>query len=344
MQVHQDNIKCPECGEEAILTDTHWVCPNDGLVIQSRFDQGSVLLEETSRSYGKRYAAISNDPQQTIRLGTTIGWLNGETRRDAHHVLLDFPVREYYKSLNWRNNRIARHYSDERLLRWMEFYNRVCNVLNLPQNLQKDGATLLRKVYEKSDRYLRMKGYVAAIIYLICRYRQYILPLSKIEETFRQLGYPTSGKEIVKCAMAIRKLTRIKVRPFAPRHYVVGLIENLKQSGCFDDAIQRLVRPVMWDNFWIQLAKITYLILENISERELTNRNPRVLAAATIVGSDISLARDVGNLAQKIYVTKRKRGVLTQTLVASILEIKEYTLREHYLVAVKPALAKLGPM
>ncbi len=338
MVYERDNISCPECGEQAILTDTHWVCPNDGLVIQPKFDQGSVLLEETANTYGKRFAAVSNDPQRFVRMGTTVGWQVSETLKDAQRNVLDLSVRQQYRMLQRRNDKVARHFSDERLGRWLDLYNRACNVLNLPLSLQKDGGTLLRKVYEKSEKYQRINSIVAAIIYLICRYRQYVISLAAIEETFCQMGHATSGKDIIKCAIKIRKITQLRVRPFGPKDYLNGLVEQLRNSHQFDELVQKMIHPKKQYKYWVILQKAAHKVITHVSRKELSNRNPRVLAAAAIVGGDTFLARLKGPDKDKIYVTRRRRGIITQTLVARLLEIREYTLREHYLLAIKPAL------
>ncbi len=338
MPTDRYDIICPECGEIAIMTDTHWVCPNDGLVIQPKFEQGSVLLEETAQSYGKRFAAVSNDPQRTVRMGSTVGWQSGESLVDGQRSWLDISTRNHYRNLQWRNDRVARMFSDERLSRWLQVYNRACNVLNLPLSLQKDGAILLRKVYHNSEKYQRINSLVAATIYLVCRYRRYIIPLATIEESFCQMGYPTSGKDIIKSAMIIRKLTQIRVRPFGPQQYLSSLIEQLRASHEFDELIRKRIRPRKQHKYWFILQKITSHVITRLPERELTSRNPRILAAASIVGGDTFLARTSVEGMGGVYVDSRRRGLLTQTAVAKILQMREHTLREHYLIAVKPAL------
>lgn len=341
MPEKETDMRCPECGEEAILTETHWVCPNDGLVIRPKFDDGLVVLEETAKTYGKRFAAVSNDPQYFVRMGTTVGWRNSETKTDARRGMLDLAIRKQYKTLQWHNYRVARGYSDERLGRWLELYNRACNVLALPLSLQKDGGTLLRKVYEKSEKYLRTSNIIAAIIYLTCRYRQYVLPLATIEEAFLQMGYPAMGKDIVKNAMYIRKITQLRVRPFGPNTYLNSLVERLRHSRQFDSFIQKYILPQKQQEYWVILRAAARQVIARVSEKALSNRHPRVLAAAAIIGGDVFLLRYNESKNKKIYVESRKRGVLTQTAVARILDIREYTLREHYLVVVRPALREL---
>ena len=53
-----------------------------------------------------------------------------------------------------------------------------------------------------------------------------------------------------------------------------------------------------------------------------------------INAADIILARH--KMFPQCYLSQRRRGVLTQKKLSEILEIAEFTLREHYLLLAKP--------
>ncbi|WP_455463240.1 hypothetical protein, partial [Candidatus Hodarchaeum mangrovi] len=65
-------------------------------------------------------------------------------------------------------------------------------------------------------------------------------------------------------------------------------------------------------------------------------RNPFILAAAVIIASDILLAQK--NVFPNCYKKRSKRGILTQKYIAKMLDIAEFTLREHFLLLIKPLI------
>ncbi|MFX0126434.1 MAG: hypothetical protein ACFFAE_22645, partial [Candidatus Hodarchaeota archaeon] len=77
----------------------------------------------------------------------------------------------------------------------------------------------------------------------------------------------------------------------------------------------------------------------NFPKTNRGGRNPFILAASIIIASDILLARQV--LFPHCYLRSSKRGILTQKHLANLLNIAEFTLREHYLLLAKPLLESM---
>ena len=174
-------------------------------------------------------------------------------------------------------------------------------------------------------------------LYLAIRSRRENIELVRLVRVAQNQGHSILGKDVVKAASLIRQYARIRVGYVKSEEYLDNIICRLKNN---EDIRTRLSkRSNLSVNEFFQYLKVgAKKILAKFPSSDRGGRNPFILAAAIIVAADILLARHV--LFPQCYVNRTRRGILTQKYIASTLEIAEFTLREHFLLLVKPLLAE----
>jgi transcription initiation factor TFIIIB Brf1 subunit/transcription initiation factor TFIIB len=90
------------------------------------------------------------------------------------------------------------------------------------------------------------------------------------------------------------------------------------------------------NEYFHNLKLVSKKLLLNFPQSDRGGRNPFILAASMIIASDILMARN--DEFPQCYKKKSRRGILTQKYISEILNIAEFTLREHFLLLAKPLM------
>jgi transcription initiation factor TFIIIB Brf1 subunit/transcription initiation factor TFIIB len=159
-------------------------------------------------------------------------------------------------------------------------------------------------------------------------------------------GHIISGRQILRAAGEIKRVTKLKIRTNTPTNYTEFVINTIISHettiGVLHKSLrlpsptlppnkQPTKRPVMSLSLYERdlrefTQKITALVKE---DDDYKGRDPLSFAAAIIVGADVLIGK----------ARNRRRGYLTQRALAeAIPEVAEFTMREHYLNFIKPLI------
>jgi transcription initiation factor TFIIIB Brf1 subunit/transcription initiation factor TFIIB len=105
----------------------------------------------------------------------------------------------------------------------------------------------------------------------------------------------------------------VKVR--RSEDYLIRMISMISNS----DLIKAKLSHQITESYWHKLHLKALELLNKIPHVERGGRNPYVFAASIIYAAERSLAYE-----------ENRRPLLTQKEVASILEVAEYSIRDHY--------------
>jgi len=97
-------------------------------------------------------------------------------------------------------------------------------------------------------------------------------------------------------------------------------------------------RIAIKEEYYQCLTVVAKQLLKQFPEQQRGGRNPFILAAAMLLAADIILARNL--VFPKCYVKPSRRGVLSQKRFSEILDIAEFTLREHFQLLAKPLIRR----
>lgn len=131
----------------------------------------------------------------------------------------------------------------------------------------------------------------------------------------------------------IKKITYMK-----SEEYLSPIIRRLRQHNTISHQLSQRIR-VSTDEYFNYLRTGAKTILHKHPRSARGGHNPFILAAATIIASDILLARHI--LFPQCYTRKTRRDFLTQRQLATVLNIAKFTIREHFLLLVKPLMESI---
>lgn len=318
--------KCKECGSAIVSAGTKRVCSGCGLVVS--YD---VIVND---AYYYVPSNISNslagaDDCLHIVDGTYMGHYGKWDFKDAHGNRIENTViitrlkkmNDYY----YRDNEI----SDRNLRRAFKLLNSICGVLELPPLIKRDSARIIRKCKNGMPAKVFLHEFVAASIYLTVRLSSVQLHVSELLKAFEKESVTVLGKQMLFAAYCIKSLIGFSLKPCRSEDYLESVLSKIQND---EDISNRLrTKNMKPDQYIILLRRITRFLLTKIPPHSRGGRNPYALAGATVAGADTIIAR----------INNQKRGIITQKNIARLSDIAEYTLREHYLVIIKPVVQKI---
>jgi transcription initiation factor TFIIIB Brf1 subunit/transcription initiation factor TFIIB len=333
------NRRCLECNGILIQTESDIVCVNCGLVANQIFEKPTVQLIKAENSFGSQYASISERPSSMKTLGTYVGSYRKHFFSDAKGTHLKIPAKRQFRRLKSLNDIYLHFNGRQREYRGYNFLARVCSHLQITEIAKADALFLFQKVHFHLKNQLKLTSLIIGSLYLSIRSRKENIELSLITAAQVQ-GYSIPGKEIIKAASLIRQHAKIRVSHVKSEEYLENIISRLQRDK---EILKRVKKKINNKTEYFNILKIgAKKLLMNFPLSERGGRNPFILAASIIIAADIMLARKL--IFPHCYVRRSRRGILTQKYIAKILNIAEFTLREHYLLLAKPLIdAELSP-
>jgi len=329
------NFNCLECGGNLVQTESDLVCINCGLVANNIFENPTIQLIKAEKSYGSQYASISERPASIKTLGTYVGTYRQSLLADIKGSPLKISAKRKFRRLKSLND-IYLHFSGrQREYRGYNLLSTICSVLQITDATKADALFLFQRIHPHLQREIKLSRIVFGSIYLSLRSRKENIELSRLVSTAQTQGYAVRGKDIIKSASLIRQHARIRVCHVKSEEYLDNILCRLQRDN---KILKKLEKKVVLDkNQYFYYLKLTSKkILSRFPSFDRGGRNPFILAAAVIIASDILLAQK--NIFSNCYKKRSKRGVLTQKYIAELLDIAEFTLREHFLLLIKPLI------
>ena len=326
---------CLECGGNLIQTESDVVCMNCGLVANKIYEKPTIQLIKAEKSFGSQYVSISERPSSMKSLGTYVGSYRENFLADAKGFQLKIPAKRQFKRLKSLNDIFLHFNGRQREYRGYNFLTTLCSVLQITDAAKADALFLFRKVHSLLRKELKLSSLVMGSLYLSIRSRRENIELARLVAAAQNHGYSIFGKDVIKAASLIRQHARIRVSHVKSEEYLDNIISRLERDNEITKQMKKKLIAKKSEYFHCLKLGAKKLLL-NFPQSERGGRNPFILAAAIIIASDIMLARD--NSFFQCYKRKSRRGILTQKHIASILNIAEFTLREHFLILAKPLM------
>ncbi len=324
--------RCLECGGSLIQTDSDMVCTNCGLIAQQIYENPSIQLISSEGSYGSQYASISEQPSKLKTLGTFIGSYQKKNFVDATGNQLAFPKKLQYRRLKSLNDVYLHFNGRQREYRGYSLLSRVCSTLEVTDSTRADALFLFQKVHHQLKKKMKLSCLIMGALYLAVRTRKENIELNRLVKAVQVNGFSIAGKDIIRSASLIRQYAKIRVRHVKSEEYLDAIIGRIQKDYTLRSAIQK--RTNNREEFFQQLRVVAKQLLNQFPLPKRGGRNPFILAAAMINAADILLARH--KIFPECYLKQSRRGILTQKKLSEILDIAEFTLREHYLLLAKP--------
>ncbi len=317
--------RCEECQGEIIQTVADLVCSKCGLIISPVYVEPTMPYDSNDNSEASSYG-VSQGYRLHIadNLGTFIGNYGDWRLRDSNGRSLSSYQSEKFSRLK-KINDIYLHTTPQqkREYRGLRILNAVTGTLEVPEKVRSEACYLFRKALKDSAINSTIPELTAGALYLAIRILKVTVRLQDIISAFEQHSSSIEGKNLLKAAVKIKKLTGQTVQPVKSEDFINKAVEALCSSKMVKVSCAK--RSVSIDKFRIELRNKTRFLLKNFPLNKRGGRNPYIFVCAVLVAADKILARE-----------KNRPTILTQRLVAQECELAEYSLREHYLKLVKP--------
>jgi transcription initiation factor TFIIIB Brf1 subunit/transcription initiation factor TFIIB len=120
----------------------------------------------------------------------------------------------------------------------------------------------------------------------------------------------------------LKKTPGIELKRRKSEDYIPRLVSKIVRHPEVALRIKRrLWSPVEYQTHLVKTAK---MLLENINAEQRGGRHPYIFAASVLYGADLLIAK-----------LSERKSVLTQKLLAKIVNVAEYSIRDHYCTLLK---------
>lgn len=326
---------CSECKGNLIQTESDVVCVDCGLVANQIYEKPTIQLIKAENSFGSHYASISEKPSSMKTLGTFVGSYRKKFLSDAQGTLLKIPAKRQYRRLKSLNDIYLHFNGRQREYRGYQLLTKTCSTLQITDITKADALFLFQKVQFHLKKKLKLSSMIMGSLYLAIRSRKENIELARIVNAARNQGLSILGKDIIKAASLIRQYAKIRVSYVKSEEYLDNIICRLQRDTSIQKKLKKRITSEE-NEYFHNLKLVSKKLLLNFPLSDRGGRNPFILAASMIIASDILLART--DEFPQCYKKKSRRGILTQKYIAKILNIAEFTLREHFLLLAKPLM------
>lgn len=287
------NVKCSECGNSHILTDTErgeLICSKCGLVLESKLMDHGPEWRAFDFDQKEKRIRVGAPMTYTIHdkgLSTMIDWRNqdyaGKNLRGKNRA-------QIYRLRKWNRRMRVSDATERNLALAFSELDRISSHLGLPKNVKEEAAFIYRRAVEKHlVRGRSIEEVSAAALYAALRQCRTPRTLEEISEIAR-----ANKKEIGRSYRFIINKLNIQIPNVDPIDYICRISQDLNLSTS------------------TQLKAIE--ILKKATDSGLTSgRGPCGVAAATVY-------------IASVLMNEKK----TQTKVAKVARVTEVTVRNRY--------------
>ena len=323
-------IKCPECNGEIIKSMGQYVCRNCGLVIDLEIVSNDYLLNNSNDLNNKYTQSVSLGERPNIidGLGSYIGHYNEHFFSDSRGKRIPPKLQKNFSKLKRIYDIQSRYRKKETRYRALRTLNQVAKMLMVSTQVRDRAAYLYKKIIMmKAFKVTNNILLTAACLHIIAKEYGENAPitLEEIVDTYSKLGFRVSAKAIVKTIILIKEKIKIQFKIRHSEEYIPRIVSALVRSDIVQQRLQKDNK--IHKKYEIILTKIALDILSNIPMHERGGRNPFIFAAASVYAAD----RFISN---KIKI----KSVLTQHIMSSVLNIAEYSIRDHFSIIKKKML------
>ncbi len=306
---------CPECGGHVVITTGEYVCSLCGLVVDQLFQQPLELLDNNNP---KSKGALGERLHIVDGLGSYIDYYNSHKLSNLKLKKISDKRRIQLQRLKNAQNIYTRYTNRQTEYRILRMLNQISVLLNLPSYVRDNAAYLFRKIKNRYQaKIVNHISLIAVCVILSIREQKNIAPLTLTEicAAFQKLGHRINERLITRTALKLRINLGYTVKVRRSEDYLARMISMISNN----DSIKTKHLQQIRESYWHKLHLKAMELLNKIPKIDRGGRNPYVFAASIIYAAERSLAYE------------EKRPVfLTQKEVSSILDVAEYSIRDHY--------------
>jgi transcription initiation factor TFIIIB Brf1 subunit/transcription initiation factor TFIIB len=317
--------KCPECKGKVVLTNGVYVCEDCGLVAEPDYvPQDYIISVHTDKhELAKQYVSPGERVDIVDGMGSYIGNFNETKSRDSHGNTLSKEKELYFRRLNRIYNFRARIRHKESQYRVLKSLNHAAVLLQLSDETKQRAAYIYRKsLKEFNKKELTHPVLISAALFLAIRERREPVTLQEIISVFGQLGHRIPAKKVLRGIEILKKAPGIELVRRTSEDYIPCLASKVVRHPEVKVRLhRRFWTPTEYHSL---LTRTATLLLEEIAQEQRGGRHPYIFAVSVLYGADLLIARQ-----------SEKCAVLTQKLLATITNVAEYSIRDHYCSVLK---------
>ncbi|MFX1536795.1 MAG: hypothetical protein ACFFDI_21470 [Promethearchaeota archaeon] len=330
IQALKKGTVCNECGGILVQTVSDFVCQSCGLVHSKVFANPQKEMYHDPEKE-KCHFEIANRSWIHDDLGSFLDFRKSKYFKNSRGKVLKREKQTHLLRQKKLNDLHSYGSNKKRLYRALRILSSIIGTLELPNSIKEDAAKLFRISEEKLKGKVFIAEMVAGAIYLSIRTNsKETLRLKQLLEACKNNDYNVRPNKILEAAALIRKEVKRPLRVLRPIDYYEFILSKTSQDSRILQILEKKKQHP--ETFFQNIRKPYRLFLEKMSLEKREGRNTYVLACATFVGADISLVRTQKN---------KKSSFIPQNLLAKVLDVAEFTLREHFLKIVKPVIPEL---
>ncbi|MFX1521694.1 MAG: hypothetical protein ACFFCD_17445 [Promethearchaeota archaeon] len=317
---------CNECKGKIVLNRGLYVCEECGLVAETQYvPQDYIISVHTDKNdLAKQYVSPGERVDIVDGMGSYIGSFKETNSRDYQGNQLSKDKELYFKKLNRIYNFRARIRHKESQYRVLKSLNRATVLLQVSDKTKQRAAYIYRKSLKHADQKeaLTHPVLMAAAFFMAVRERREPITLQEVITVFEQLGHRIAPKKVIRGIETLKKCPGIELVRRKSEDYIPRLASKVIKHP----EITSRIRRRLWKSSVYQslLMKTANMLLDKITPEQRGGRHPYIFAAAVLYGADLLIAKQFD-----------RRSVLTQKLLAKIVNVAEYSIRDHYCTLLK---------
>ncbi len=326
-----DRERCKECKGLLIQNKHEYTCQQCGLVHNGlKFESTYFILADQEEQGRDSSQAVSFGKmiQHGTNYGTDIGFGKRATLKDHRNQPLKYKQQKKFKRLINIYSTFVRLKHHETEYRILKLLGQLAHYLGLKMNIIESAAYFYKKIYRHEKTTIPNNvSLLGACVYVAVRLNPQFSPIStrQLVEAAQELGHHITPRLIIRDYFRFKKYFPKTIHPNRPKQYVTKLIHKIIQDEAFLQRYERSGIEKTVGDYQIKLEKKCMEVFEQIPSQNKMGRNPVILAAAVIYCSD-----------KILYKKYEKPGLITQKLASDVLNLAEYTIREHFIKILKP--------
>lgn len=305
------------------------VCRACGLVEGPVYTSGlyQIAKDTISNSSARQFVSLGKKIDSVDGLGSYIDRKDTYFFHDHNNRPICPDMQAQFRRLKKVYDFKVRIKHKETTYRIFNSLNTICGGLELPKEIQEYAAYLYRKIKKNEDEIKNHVCLIAFCLFIAIRKNNRNAPVNiqEIANTFQDYGHRVTPRLILRNGMLYKKYIQSEVRPHVSEDYFSRLIDGVGKMENIESRLRKKGFKCSVEDYVVQLRKALQFLAKKFTMKHRRGRNPFILAGAMIYAADKILAKRLN-----------KSPVLTQKLASIATGIAEYSIRDHYIAAIKP--------
>jgi transcription initiation factor TFIIIB Brf1 subunit/transcription initiation factor TFIIB len=261
--------------------------------------------------------------------------------------LLGSKEQKLFRRLKKNYTKFLRIKDHEREYRILNILKKVTAPLDIPKYAIEQSAYLYKKIYqnynEDSEKEIANNiTLIAMCVYISTKLNSLPISIQKISETFKSFGHRVSPRLIMRDKMEymqcikpfILKLMRERKNLCNSQKYLPKMISSVINNLTKERVKKKTKNKYSKEQFKKDLTKVSTKVLAFFDKhKELKGgKNPQIFTASVIYTANLIIAEILEH-----------KAILTQRMVSQATGVAEYSIRDHYVNAIKPIFEKFIP-